>query len=63
VNIQLGYQDEASAVVTKGLSGNETVVVAGQSRLSPGTRVEPRNVLNSDEKSPSQAASAGASPT
>jgi hypothetical protein len=26
-------------VITKGLTGNETVVVTGQSRLSPGTRV------------------------
>jgi hypothetical protein len=26
-------------VVTQGLSGNETVVLSGQSRLSPGTRV------------------------
>ena len=39
-NIQVGYQDGGRAVVTKGLSGNETVVVSGQSRLAPGTHVK-----------------------
>ena len=38
-NVQLGYQGDGVSVVTKGLSGNETVVLSGQSRLSPGTRV------------------------
>jgi membrane fusion protein, multidrug efflux system len=38
-NIQVGYEDSGQAVVTKGLSGNQTVVVAGQSRLAPGTHV------------------------
>jgi multidrug efflux system membrane fusion protein len=38
-NIQVGYEDNDQAVVTKGLSGSETVVVSGQSRLSPGTHV------------------------
>jgi len=37
--IQVGYQDDGLSVVTKGLSGNETVVLSGQSRLAPGTRV------------------------
>jgi multidrug efflux system membrane fusion protein len=39
VNIKIGYQDNGKAVVTKGLAGNETVVVAGQSRLAPGVHV------------------------
>lgn len=39
VAIQTGYQDDNEAVVTKGLSGKETVVMSGQSRLSPGVRV------------------------
>jgi multidrug efflux system membrane fusion protein len=39
VNVQVGYQDDDLAVVSQGLSGNETVVVSGQSRLAPGTRV------------------------
>lgn len=37
--LQVGYQDHGLTVVTQGLSGNETVVLSGQSRLSPGTRV------------------------
>jgi multidrug efflux system membrane fusion protein len=39
-SVQVGYEDDGKAVVTKGLSGNETVVVAGQSRLAPGVRVQ-----------------------
>ena len=38
-NLQVGYQDHGFSVVTTGLSGHETVVLSGQSRLSPGTRV------------------------
>ena len=38
-NIAVGYQDDGVAVVTKGLSGNETLVLTGQSRIGPGTRV------------------------
>jgi multidrug efflux system membrane fusion protein len=57
-NVQIGYQDSGRAVVTKGLSGNETVVVSGQSRLAPGTRVKA-----TDQPPPSQAAASGASPT
>ncbi len=37
--VEVGYQDAATSVVTKGLHGGQDVVVAGQSRLSPGTRV------------------------
>jgi multidrug efflux system membrane fusion protein len=39
VDVQVGYQTDDEAVVTKGLSGRETVVVSGQSRLAPGIRV------------------------
>jgi multidrug efflux system membrane fusion protein len=38
-NVQVGYEDGGKAVVTKGLTGNETVVLSGQSRLAPGVRV------------------------
>jgi len=38
--IEVGYQDDGIAVVTKGLDGNTNVVVTGQSRLAPGTRVK-----------------------
>jgi multidrug efflux system membrane fusion protein len=44
--IQVGYEDNGRAVVTKGLSGNETVVVTGQSRLAPGTKVKATAVAN-----------------
>jgi multidrug efflux system membrane fusion protein len=40
VGIQVGYQGNGLSVVTKGLSGNETVVVSGQARLAPGVRVQ-----------------------
>ena len=53
-NIQVGYQDDGVAVVTNGLSANETVVISGQSRLAPGTRVKSTNAA--------QTASASGSP-
>ena len=57
VNIQVSYQDGDRAVVSKGLSGNETVVTSGQSRLAPGTRVR------AEQAPPTQASAGGASPT
>jgi len=54
--VQEGYQDNGITVITKGLSGNETVVVAGQSRLSPGTRVQAK--APAPTAAPSQSASA-----
>jgi multidrug efflux system membrane fusion protein len=41
--VSIGYQNQALAVVTKGLDGGEQVVVAGQSRLQDGTRVTSRS--------------------
>ena len=38
--IQAGYEDGDRTVITKGLSGGETVVTGGQSRLAPGTKVK-----------------------
>ena len=35
----IGYQTDKLAVVTKGLTGGENVVVDGQSRLQAGTKV------------------------
>jgi multidrug efflux system membrane fusion protein len=49
--IQEGYQDNGRTVVTKGLTGNETVVVTGQSRLSPGTRVQATAAAQSPSQS------------
>ncbi len=37
--IQLAYQNDTIAVVGKGVTGGENVVLTGQSRLAPGTRV------------------------
>ncbi|MDR3537999.1 MAG: efflux RND transporter periplasmic adaptor subunit [Acetobacteraceae bacterium] len=37
--VTVGYQTPQLAVVTAGLSGGETVVLSGQSRLQPGLRV------------------------
>jgi multidrug efflux system membrane fusion protein len=40
VNVTIGYQDDRQAVITDGLTGQETVVASGQSRLAPGIRVK-----------------------
>jgi membrane fusion protein, multidrug efflux system len=39
VPIQVGDSVDGRTVVSKGLSGNETVVVSGQSRLQPGSHI------------------------
>ncbi len=61
VNVQVGYQDGDMAVVTKGLSGNQTVVVSGQSRLAPGTRVRATDVARAGQPPPPAAADGRAS--
>ncbi len=38
-DVQVAYQDDDKVVVSKGVSGDDTVVLTGQSRLAPGTRV------------------------
>jgi multidrug efflux system membrane fusion protein len=40
--ITVGYEDNGVAEITKGLSGGETIVLDGQSRLQSGTRVAVR---------------------
>jgi multidrug efflux system membrane fusion protein len=40
--VQVGYQDEAAAVITSGLQGSETVVLSGQLRVQAGTKVDPQ---------------------
>ncbi|HTI02510.1 MAG TPA: efflux RND transporter periplasmic adaptor subunit [Acidisoma sp.] len=42
VPVSVGYDYDGLSVVTKGLSGHETIVMSGQSRLTPGTKVAPR---------------------
>jgi membrane fusion protein, multidrug efflux system len=37
--VSVGYQDDETAVITKGLTGGESVVLTGQSRIEPGVHV------------------------
>jgi multidrug efflux system membrane fusion protein len=62
-NVQVGYQDGDMAVITKGLSGHETVVIAGQSRLAPGVRVQATDQSSSSQSSSSQSSSSQSSPS
>jgi multidrug efflux system membrane fusion protein len=39
-DVQLGYQDEQAVQVTDGLAEGQTVVLSGQLRLQPGTKVD-----------------------
>ncbi len=52
-NVKIGYQDNGFSVVTAGLSGGETVVVSGQSRLSPGVHVKPTAASGAQSSNPS----------
>ena len=63
VNVQVGYQENGRAVVTKGLSGSETVVVSGQSRLAPGSHVKATDISQGGQPLPAQTSSVDASPT
>jgi multidrug efflux system membrane fusion protein len=38
-DVRVAYQDNDIAAISQGVGGNDTVVLTGQSRLSPGTRV------------------------
>jgi multidrug efflux system membrane fusion protein len=40
VPVKVGYEDQEVAVVTQGVTGNDTVVITGQSRLAPGLKVQ-----------------------
>ena len=48
VPIEAGQDDGATAIITKGLTGTETVVTGGQSRLTDGTRVASSASQSSD---------------
>ncbi len=54
-NVEVGEQVAGRIVITKGLSGHETVVVSGQSRLAPGLHVKATDV--------SKASSPGSTPS
>ena len=38
-DVQTAYQDDSVAAISKGANGGDTVVLTGQSRLAPGTKV------------------------
>ncbi len=40
--LRVGYEDDSQAEIAAGLKGGETLVVDGQSRLQPGSRVDAR---------------------
>ena len=39
-DVKVGYQDEGAAVITSGVSAGEEVVLSGQLRVQPGTKVD-----------------------
>jgi multidrug efflux system membrane fusion protein len=51
IGVQAGDAVAGRTVISKGLSGNETVVVSGQSRLAPGTRVNGTDVAKASAAS------------
>jgi multidrug efflux system membrane fusion protein len=63
VPVQVGYQDNGLTVVTKGLAANETVVVSGQSRLAPGTKVKTAPAGNPAQAPTTEASDGSASPS
>jgi multidrug efflux system membrane fusion protein len=58
--VQVGYEDNGSTVITKGVAGNDTVVVTGQSRLAPGTKVKTTPATNSARAATAEAADGSA---
>ena len=46
-NVEVGEEVAGQTVISKGLSGHETVVVSGQSRLAPGSHVSRDRCLES----------------
>lgn len=46
-NVKVGHEDDKIAVVTDGLSASQAVVVNGQARLSPGTKIRPASAARS----------------
>jgi multidrug efflux system membrane fusion protein len=61
--VAIGYQDNSLSVVTKGLTGRETVVVSGQSRLAPGTTVKTAPAGNPSRAPTAEASDGSASPS
>lgn len=59
VPISVGYDYGGLSVVTKGLSGHETIVMSGQSRLTPGTKVAARQAPGAISAAPAAEKTAG----
>jgi len=59
--VELGATADTTAVITRGLSAGETVVVDGQNQLRPGAKVEPRPGSGGGER-PSGERAAGERP-
>lgn len=57
--IEVGQDDSKVTVVTAGLSGGETVVVGGQSRLTNGTRVSSTGPQAGEQRGPAPASTGG----
>jgi membrane fusion protein, multidrug efflux system len=57
--VEVGYQDTNIAVVTKGVQAGANVVVSGQARLAPGTRVSTGNAPSSAPSDAGQSSGAG----
>lgn len=55
--IELLFTREGSAVITKGLTGGETVVTDGQLRLTPGAKVQAKEAGKAPSQSPTPARS------
>jgi multidrug efflux system membrane fusion protein len=60
--IAVGYQDNGLVVATKGLSGDDTIVVTGQSRLAPGTKVKTKRATDPARAPTAEASDGSASP-
>jgi multidrug efflux system membrane fusion protein len=60
--VEVGYEDNGLTVVTKGVSGSDTVVVTGQSRLAPGMKVKTAPATNPAQAPTAEAADGSATP-
>ncbi len=63
VPVQIGYQDNGTAEMTQGVTAGQTVVVSGQSRLTPGVKVKISPAGNPPGRSTAAAADGSASPS
>jgi multidrug efflux system membrane fusion protein len=60
--IAIGYQDNGLVVATKGIAANDTIVMTGQSRLAPGTKVKTKPATDPARAPTAEASDGSASP-